>query len=181
MEAFRERVLNETAPRRFGTIGEFLVENIINSQEKKSLCESETIHYDRLSRDEGKIEIKFSRAKYPTKKITKKNLKSILASPKFVEYDYKFIIPWDCNIQQIKPKEFDTLYYGVMFLDRIVIFRINSITIEYDNSISYCNKQHKGNTGEGQFHIKSSNFEHHYRNYLYKELSWGELYDNYLE
>ena len=36
MEAFRERVLNESAPRRFGTIGEFLVENIIDSQEKNS-------------------------------------------------------------------------------------------------------------------------------------------------
>jgi hypothetical protein len=180
MESFRDSVLNESAPRRFGTIGEIIVENI-KSREKTPLCEAETIHYDRMSRDEGKIEIKFSRAKYPTKRITRENLKSILVSPKFVEYNNKYIIPWDCNIQQVKPREFNVLYYGVMFVDKIVIFRIDNSTIECDKNISYCNKQHKGNTGEGQFHIKSSNYQYHYDNYLYKEFSWQELYDNYLE
>ena len=180
MEAFRDSVLNESAPRRFGTIGEIIVENI-KSREKKPLIKATNIHHDRLSRDEGKLEIKFSRAKHPSKRITRENLKSILVSPKFVEYNNKYSIYWDCNIQQVKPKEFDVLYYGVMFVDKILIFRIDNRTIECDTSISYCNKQHKGNTDEGQFHIKSSNFQYHYENYLYKELSWKELYDNYLE
>lgn len=33
-------------------------------------------------------------------------------------------------------------------------------------SISFSNKQHKGNIGEGQFHIKSSNLKYHIDNFL---------------
>lgn len=40
----------------------------------------------------------------------------------------------------------------------------------------YSDKQHKGNVGEGQFHINQINFEYHIQNFLYRELSYEELY-----
>lgn len=37
--------------------------------------------------------------------------------------------------------------------------------------------QHRGNTGEGQFHLNQSNRAYHYNNFLIKELNYNELYN----
>jgi len=82
---------------------------------------------------------------------------------------------FDCNIQQIKCKEFDVLYYGLFFDDSIEIFCMRSS--EVLKHPGYSNKQHRGNTGEGQFHIKRDNIDYHRKNHLIKTLSYDELYN----
>lgn len=81
---------------------------------------------------------------------------------------------FDCNIQQVKPNEFDRLYYGLFFSDCVYIYRIASGDVSKIQGWS--DKQHKNNSGEGQFHIKNETFEHHHQ-YFVKKLSYKELYD----
>ena len=40
----------------------------------------------------------------------------------------------------------------------------------------YCDKQHDGNIGEGQFHINNKTFIDH-KQYLIKEISYQQLYN----
>jgi len=82
---------------------------------------------------------------------------------------------FDCNIQQVKKVEFDVLYYGLFFADCVKIFRIMSEQI--GSQIFYSDKQHKGNVGEGQFHINGDTFQIHLDNYLYQTLTYEELYE----
>ena len=86
---------------------------------------------------------------------------------------------FDCNIQQVKRVEFDVLYYGLFFSDFIKIFRIESLDIKENSRggrIYYSDFQHKGNEGEGQFHINPNTFQIHLDYYLYKTLTYDELY-----
>jgi hypothetical protein len=82
---------------------------------------------------------------------------------------------FDSNIQQIKRNEFDVLYYGLFFANIIYIFNISSSEIE-NAKIGYSDKQHRGNVGEGQFHINEVNFDYHVKNFLLKKLTYEELY-----
>lgn len=81
-------------------------------------------------------------------------------------------ITFDCNIQQIKPSEFDILYYGIFFKDKIVIFTAKSDDVPNMPGYSI---QHKGGS-EYQFHINKSNYAEHKKNYFYKELTYSQLY-----
>ena len=80
-------------------------------------------------------------------------------------------ITFDCNIQQIKPSEFDILYYGIFFNDKIVIFRVQSDDVPNMPGYSI---QHKGGS-EYQFHINKSNYTKHKKEHFYKELTYSEL------
>ena len=86
-------------------------------------------------------------------------------------YDYDF----DCNIQQVKRLEFDVLYYGLFFADRIAIFKMHSSKIL--SCFGYSDKQHKGNEGEGQFHLNRSSIDYHMQNHFVQWLTYEELYD----
>lgn len=80
-----------------------------------------------------------------------------------------------CNIQQVKPNEFDYLYYGIFFTDKILIFKIKSENIE--KIPAYSNKQHRGNIGEGQFPLNQKTLKWHIENNFEQELSYNKLYD----
>lgn len=82
---------------------------------------------------------------------------------------------FDCNIQQVKKKEFEVLYYGIFFADKVVIFKI--ISDQIGKEIQYSDKQHRGNKGEGQFHLNNRTYEHHLANYKEKELTYQEILD----
>ena len=41
----------------------------------------------------------------------------------------------------------------------------------------YSNKQHRGNEGEGQFHLNQNTIRYHKEHYLKKKLSYEDLYD----
>ena len=82
---------------------------------------------------------------------------------------------FDCNIQQVKRFEFDVLYYGLFFADRIAIFKMHSNEIL--SCFGYSDKQHKGNEGEGQFHLNRNSIDYHMDNHFIQWLTYEDLYD----
>ena len=165
--------------RRFGNIAELMIKEIYKYNDPENNA------YDLLSDNNEKIEVKFSRVlKKCSKKITKKNaIKETYASilnNRFLTCDDAISSMFDCNIQQIKPKEFDILYYGCFFYDKILIFKIESERIMLDKDILYSNHQHRGNKGEGQFHINNRTISHHMKKYFVKSFTYDELYDLFI-
>jgi len=161
--------------RRFGTVAELMVERKFN------LSKSKNRFHDRYDETEKKrIEVKFSTVMKKYKEhISADNLieqcklanlaNRAITSTKIKDYDF------DCNIQQIKQTEFDVLYYGLFFADRIAIFRMDSDEIKY--CAGYSDFQHKGNKGEGQFHINKNTLDYHCEKHFLLWLTYEELYD----
>ncbi len=145
-----------------------------------ALEDSHTLLYDKNGLDKTeRIEIKFSTVmKENESKIEESNvidqiLKANVSNRALSSNDIDKY-PFDCNIQQIKRTCFDTLYYGMFFSDKIMIFRLSSNEIE--NCPGYSDKQHRNNKGEGQFHINNKTFEFH-KKHLVEELSYKKLYE----
>ena len=158
--------------RKFGDVGEILMSKIIKGLEK-----SDDLSYDKKLGDQ-KGEVKVSRAFTKANPITEENICEVLMqdnSVRLIEDKNKLEQRWDCNIQQVKTGCFDILWYGVFFKDMIYVFEIPSETISKDPNIQYSDKQHRGNTGEGQFHLKNSNIQHHIDNYLYAKMDYEKL------
>jgi len=160
--------------RKFGDVGEILMSKIIKGLEK-----SDDLSYDKKLKNK-KGEIKVSRAFTRASPITEKNICEVLMqdnSVRLIEDKNKLEEKWDCNIQQVKPGCFDILWYGIFLKDAIYIFEIPSESITKDLNIQYSNKQHRGNTGEGQFHLKNSNVQYHINKYLYTKMDYNKLWD----
>ena len=159
--------------RKFGDVGEILMTKIIKGLEK-----SDDLSYDKKLKNK-KGEIKVSRAFTRAKPITEENICEVLMqdnSVRLIEDKNKLKEKWDCNIQQVKPGCFDILWYGIFLKDAIYIFEIPSESITKDPNIQYSNKQHRGNTGEGQFHLKDSNIQYHINKYLYIKMDYNKLW-----
>ena len=157
--------------RRFGTLAELMIQLMYKLSDSKNLA------FDKKDKNNSKIEIKFSRVMKKDKERIK--IKNAIAQAKnanikerMVKYNDK--AKFDCNIQQIKTKEFDVLYYGLFFDDKVLIYKINSKDVK--SIPGYSNKQHRGNEGEGQFHINDININVH-KKYLDKTLSYEDLYE----
>lgn len=145
--------------RRFGTVAELMIEALY------SFTKSHNQFHDRYDEvGHQRIEIKFSTVMKANEAVInrsnaidqckKANLGNrALNSTEMYEYDF------DCNIQQVKRLEFDVLYYGLFFADRIAIFKMHSSEIL--SCFGYSDKQHKGNEGEGQFHLNRSSIDYH--------------------
>ena len=161
--------------RKFGDIGEIIMNKLI-----PKFTKSENLSYDKNLLNE-KIEIKFSRAVSKSEPVTESNVCKVLLednSLELISYEtdlYKK--KWDCNIQQIKPECFDILYYGVCFEEYVYIFKITSKQIIEDMHIKFSNKQHRGNKGEGQFHIKNTNIDYHIKTFLYQKINYKYLWE----
>ncbi|MBD5402976.1 hypothetical protein HDR58_09325 [bacterium] len=161
--------------RRFGSVAEIMIQKLFNLQDSGSLA------FDKKSGlTNERIEIKFSTVmKENEDKIREDNiidqcLKANLANRAMLSTEttqHRF----DCNIQQVKRKEFDILYYGLFFADKIEIFKMN--TTEVFNCPGYSDKQHRGNEGEGQFHLNQDNIDFHRVHYFVKSLDYNELYE----
>jgi hypothetical protein len=157
--------------RRFGTVAEIMIKKIINGNMSGKL---EYDLFDKISNT--RIECKFSRVqKAHDVKITENNVLKALQfeADRHIKFAQREDYKWDSNIQQVKKSEFDQLFYGVFFSDLIVIFRINAD--EIGKNVNYSDKQHRGNTGEGQFHLNNQNIQYHLNNHLYKYISYFEL------
>lgn len=161
--------------RRFGTVAELIIKRLVRLGKGRSLFHD---LYDDVA--QKRVEVKFSRvlqrADIPISEETL--LQGIAAASSeqrmiaFAEWrEYRF----DCNIQQVKRAEFDVLYYGLFFSDCVLIFHITSDQI--GPQIYYSDRQHKGNIGEGQFHINQDTLQVHLDNYLYRKLAYDELLD----
>lgn len=157
----------------FGELAELMIAEYFN------LYPSESKYYDLTDQDGVRFEIKFSRAFEKKKKMTRDNAIELCldgnALHNVVNSYEATVKQYDCNIQQIKPDEFDTLIYGVFFNDVIEIFQVDSDKIS--NMPASSNRQHKGNVGEGQFHIKRNNIEEHRRYYRTNILTYDELFN----
>lgn len=172
---FRQGLFN-LRTRRFGTTAELLIQKILGASKGRN--QFHDLYDDEKSH---RIEVKFSTVNASSNaSITLENLiSSILVAGleravNFSDWNnYRF----DCNIQQVKPAEFDILYYGLFFCDVIVIFKLDVSCLSNDKKIQFSNKQHKGNIGEGQFHINNGTLQHHLDHYHYKTISYPDFLD----
>lgn len=62
---------------------------------------------------------------------------------------------YDIILEQIKPAYCDVFIWIAVYRDKMSIWVLNSKEVEA--LPAYSNKQHRGNEGEGQFHIKPNN------------------------
>jgi hypothetical protein len=176
-EIFRRGIFN-LRTRRFGTAAELLIQKLLGAQKGRSVFHD---LYDDTK--DHRIEVKFSTVNTSSNApITLFNLLEAISQAgleRAVPFENE---EWrkhsfDCNIQQVKIVEFDILYYGLFFADVILIFRIETDTVPKDRKIYFSNKQHKGNVGEGQFHINNQTLDHHLNTYLYKKISYQDFLD----
>ena len=155
----------------FGELAQLMIKELEN------FSPSNNKYFDLLDSSNQKIEVKFSRAKKKLKPLKKSNIIEIClnsASDSRVLAEAEATkITFDCNIQQIKTSEFDILYYGIFFKDKIVIFKVQSSFVPKMSGYSI---QHKDGT-EYQFHINKSNYSDHKKKYFYKELTYLELFN----
>jgi hypothetical protein len=160
--------------RRFGTVAELMVRRLCKLGRSKNQFHD---LYDDIENE--RVEVKFSTVRRKnTRTITEESvLKCIedeLSTTRQVNFSEWKDSEFDCNIQQVKRNEFEILYYGLFFSDLVVIFRILSNQIGPE--IYYSDKQHKGNEGEGQFHLNEKTLQIHLDKYLYQTLTYETLY-----
>lgn len=160
--------------RRFGTVAELMIEALYSYHQSRNQFHD---RYDAVN--DCRIEIKFSTVmKENEARISSRNLidqcvKANIGNRAMNSADihnYGF----DCNIQQVKRAEFDVLYYGLFFADRIAIFKMTSE--EVLTCPGYSDFQHKGNAGEGQFHLNPGSIDWHFRHRFVQWLDYEELY-----
>jgi hypothetical protein len=158
--------------RRFGTVAEHMVKRI------QGLEKGKNIFHDLYDQDKSqRVEVKFSTVRATLPPIDEDDIVASLEAEVNTVREISFSSWQDkkftCNIQQIKKSEFEILYYGLFFDDCIQIFRIESDQIGED--IGYSDKQHKGNTGEGQFHITEKTLHCHLAKFRHRQLSYEDL------
>lgn len=159
--------------RRFGTVAELMIKRLIKLG--RSMCQFHDLYDDYKNH---RIEVKFSTVRRKNDRtITEESVLDCigdeLASNRHIDFKNYKEAEFDCNIQQIKRSEFEILYYGLFFNDCILIFKIHRD--EIGPKIFYSDKQHKGNLGEGQFHVNNKTIEIHLSNFLYKNLTYRQL------
>lgn len=168
--------------RRIGSVAECMIKRLLKFSKGRSLFHD--LYDDQLNR---RIEVKFSVVQKKAKMtVTEETvLRSIeeaateKAQNRMVAFSEWKKHKFDCNIQQVKRAEFDVLYYGLFFSDCVKIFRIESKEIKENTRsgrIYYSDRQHKGNIGEGQFHINQKTLQIHLDHYHYKTLTYDEFY-----
>lgn len=161
--------------RRFGSVAEIMIQKMFN------LDDSNMLSYDKFDkRTKDRVEIKFSTVmKSNNDTINRDNVvEQILeanTSQRAINYSDIKKYNFDCNIQQVKCDEYDILYYGLFFADKIIIFKMTSD--ETKNCDGYSDKQHRNNKGEGQFHINNKTIEYHMKNHLVNEIDYKKLYN----
>ena len=165
--------------RRFGSVAECMVRRLGTYAKARS-------QFHDLFDDQRKhrIEVKFSRVQKEaeatvTEETVLRCIEEAVAKNRMVAFSEWKRHKFDCNIQQVKRAEFDVLYYGLFFAECVKIFRIASKEIRENTRggrIYYSDFQHKRNTGEGQFHVNQQTLQIHLDHYLYKTLSYGELF-----
>jgi activator of HSP90 ATPase len=164
--------------RRFGSVAECMVKRLRKYRQARSLFHD---LFDERTRQ--RIEVKFSTVQQKAKRtVTDETvldcIEDAISEKEPVPFSEWRNSRFDCNIQQVKREEFDVLYYGLFFSDCVQVFRINSSDIKTrteGGEIGYSDKQHKGNVGEGQFHITNRNLQTHLDRHFHKKLTYDEL------
>jgi hypothetical protein len=159
--------------RRLGAVGELLVQRLTDVERSRS------VHHDLYDARQGeRIEVKFSTvlACWETA-LRPDTLEAVLREAsgegRAIASDAWAGARFDCNIQQVKPAEFDILYYGLFFADGVLLFRCTAGDVAAMPGWSA--KQHKGNTGEGQFHLNARHLPYHLEHHFDQRLGYLEL------
>lgn len=161
--------------RRFGAIAEIMVKRLLG------LVPALDSSHDLMDSEGKKIECKFSTVtKNAPSKINDSvdiigEIRKALTDGNVAIDSTDKKAKWFCNIQQVKPNCFDELIYGLFFKDKIEIFKCSSKDVY--KIPNYSNKQHRGNKGEGQFHIKPTNLWWHREHNSFMSVSYEELYE----
>jgi hypothetical protein len=174
IKGFRDGIFS-LRTRRFGTVAELMIEALNKFHKSKNQFHD---RYDDVNKK--RIEIKFSTVlKENEATISSANLiEQVFAaniSNRAVTSDETKTISFDCNIQQVKCAEFDVLYYGCFFADKIAIYKMTNAEVK--TAVGYSDKQHKGNVGEGQFHINNATKDWHDKNHFVQWLDYEELFN----
>jgi len=161
--------------RRFGKVAELMIKKLYE------LKDSDNLAYDLKAVNGKKIEVKFSTVlKKCESTIDDSNLIKVVIDSNLenrkLTFEESKKFKFDCNIQQVKGKEFDYLYYGCFFEDIIMVCGISPAEIKNGN-ISYSDHQHRGNVGEGQFHINNLTIKKHIDKYLICWLTYEDLFE----
>lgn len=161
--------------RRLGTVAEIMIKKMFGFSDPTNKYHDMT---DPVTKE--RIEVKFSTA---TKKnaiairednVVRQCIEANELSNRVISSLEVEIEKFDCNIQQVKPAEFDILYYGLFFSDCVQIYKAKSNEVLAIQGWS--GKQHAGNIGEGQFHIKNDTYFSHQIHFV-KQISYKELYE----
>ncbi|MCH5265750.1 MAG: hypothetical protein J1F02_07605 [Lachnospiraceae bacterium] len=155
----------------FGELAQLMIEKL------EKFKPADEKYFDLLDSNKKRIEVKFSRARKKLKSLRSSNIIDLCMNAATDSWvlteDEATKVSFDCNIQQIKHLEFDILYYGIFFQDKIVIFKAKSKAVLEMPGYSI---QHKGGK-EYQFHINRTTYAHHKENHFYKEISYPELFE----
>lgn len=159
--------------RRLGTVGEVLIKRMAKLGKAQSQFHD---LYDGVLNH--RVEVKFSvvqrKANIPvTEKTVLQAIEGATSERRMVNFTDWKSTEFDCNIQQVKRREFEMLYYGLFFADCVIIFRI--ATDDIGSQIQYSDFQHKGNIDEGQFHINRRTFQYHLDHYAYRTFQYDFL------
>ncbi|OGS54951.1 MAG: hypothetical protein A2Y20_10425 [Firmicutes bacterium GWF2_51_9] len=173
IEAFKTGIF-ALRTRRFGTVAELMIQRL------QDIDHSNALSYDLHDKTtDEKVEVKFSTVMKENEDTI--NLKNVIDQCYKANLTLRMMLStetkdhkFDCNIQQVKRKEFDVLYYGLFFNDKIAVFKMNSNDVL--NCVGYSDKQHRGNIGEGQFHINNDTFQFHIDNHFLYWLTYEELF-----
>lgn len=173
-DLFRDGIISLNT-RQFGTVVELIVKLL------KDYQESNQLDFDLFDPETKRnIEVKSSRVfRKQSLKFNLDNLYDLIIKNsnrnRLLRQSQATQEKFDCNIQQIKISLFDTLYYLLFFFDVIEIFRIEKYDIQNDGNLNYSDKQHKGNQGEGQFHVNQKNYEYHKERYFIQSVTYDEI------
>ena len=163
--------------RKFGGVVEKLVERIL-VEFGFVVDKAKDNSYD-IEINSKSDEIKGSRVLIKSKlNLEVDNIVEELINHKYIRYvslEDSSNYEWGCNIQQIKTKLFENLWYVLFFGDCVAVFKIPNNKIIEDKEVLYSNKQHRGNIDEGQFHVTNKNIKHHLSNYLIKTITYDEV------
>lgn len=156
--------------KHFGLINETLVKSLFDLQD------SGHKHFD-LKDGQLRIEVKFSRAKRKERVGSGRPL-DVIMRPRQDELIYLHEAldgePFSCNLQHIKPSEFDLLFYGVYFADRVLVFLLTKDDLQ--DPLLCFGRQSLGNVLERQFRVDNRNLAYHMRNYLLLTLSFSDTF-----
>jgi len=169
-----KRAIFHTHTRRLGHVAEEMIRRL-HPHFQKPLNKYHDLYDPGLKM---RVEVKFStvRRKSPPLNGDGGVLASLLKemdADRAVRFEEWKNVPFTCNIQQVKKAEFDVLYYGLFFDDVVKVFK--ALPGRLDGVVDYCEKQHKGNHGEGQFHITDKNLQVHLDSFLENTLSYQDV------
>jgi hypothetical protein len=177
IEQFRDGIFS-LHTRRFGKVPEIIIKHLYG------FSDPHTNFYDLHDDDNDlKVEVKFGRAlERPPSKLQSISTDNLLEAVEFEDLKTRMFSSYswketdfDTNIQQVKGEEFDVLYYGMFFSDIIKIFKLNSEDL--NDAIRFSNKQHKGNVGEGQFHLNPETYQYHLDNFFDRDLTYPDVFE----